>query len=220
MTEEKMKVLARLPIKPCRIAFDDVNLSEKYIAALKCAYRHGIRHFSNYLLFNSDFDSLKSLYARLRINIELCEELCDISLFSFPMKYAPIEETNRQFVGKAWNRHFLKSVMAILNVTKGIVPKERDFFERAYGKDESEFLEILSMPHDMIIYRLNFEKSGITQQWRCKFTNLSENEKNQLVSFLSDNILYSDNNKINDVLYYYRYSEMNYNLVKELLGKE
>lgn len=38
----------------------------------------------------------------------------------------------------------------ILNVTKGVVAKEESFFYRAFGRNEKEFLELLTMPDEFI----------------------------------------------------------------------
>lgn len=55
---------------------------------------------SNYILFNYK-DQPEELYERLRINIELNREL-GIQIFSFPMKYSPIDRTDRDFIGTNW----------------------------------------------------------------------------------------------------------------------
>ena len=59
------------------------------------------------------------------------------------MKYHPIEDpkyfSNRDYIGKHWNRKFIRTIQAILNSTKGKVGKGKKFFEKAFGKDEEEF---------------------------------------------------------------------------------
>lgn len=186
-SDDKAKAMSTLAIKPCRIAFDHIETKSTYITALETATRHGIRVFSNYLLYNYK-DKPEDLWERLFINIDFCEKHKEekISLFSFPMKYASISETNRDYVGKYWFKKYLRAMNIILNVTSGIVAKERDFFERAFGKNKDEFITILSMPDDFIRYRDFFEQNGLTQKWTEAYNNLSAINKNALLQILSE----------------------------------
>ena len=56
--------------------------------------------------------------------MDLCEEL-NISIYSFPMKYHPIEDpdyfSNRDYIGAKSNRKFIRTIQAVLNSTKGKV---------------------------------------------------------------------------------------------------
>ncbi len=100
INDETMEQLARLAIRPLRIAFDDIHLKDVYCQAVRTAHRYGIKEISNYILFNYK-DKPEDLYERLRINIELNKEL-GIQIFSFPMKYSPISETDRTYIGINW----------------------------------------------------------------------------------------------------------------------
>lgn len=53
----------------------------------------------------------------------------------------------------------------ILNVTSGVVPKEKDFFLRAFGCNPEEFVAILAMPDDYILYRDYFDGKGLISAW-------------------------------------------------------
>ena len=101
------------------------------------------------------------------------------------MKYASIEETNRDYIGVNWCKKFLRSINIILNVTSGVVAKERDFFNRAYGKSPEEFIEILTMPDDFIRYRDFFEKNSLTSKWKHEYSKLSIKAKENLLKILS-----------------------------------
>jgi len=202
-TEDKISILSKLPLKPCRIAFDNINFKDIYINAITMAHKFGIKFFSNYLLYNADFDKPEDFYNRLLININLAESL-DIQLFSFPMKYAPIGEKDRNYVGQHWNRHYLRSIQAIINVTKGIVVKERDFFERAFGSDINEYFQILTMPHDFIVYRVFYESQGYTMQWKKIFKTLNTGEISILLIALSISEYESANQKVNSILSFYQ----------------
>jgi len=95
------------------------------------------------------------------MNVDLCEEL-DASIYSFPIKYHPINDkeffSNRDYIGKHWNRKFIRAVQAVLNSTKGKIGKGKDFFEEAFGRDIEEFNKILWMPETFIIYRRIYDK--------------------------------------------------------------
>ena len=80
--DEKAKQLSELAVKPCRIAFDNLNCQNDYINAMEKAVKYGIRYFSNYLLYNYD-EKPESLWERLNINIQFCIKHKKISLFSY-----------------------------------------------------------------------------------------------------------------------------------------
>ena len=155
VTDEKMKKLSEINIRPLRIAFDHYEQKDIYVSAIKKAAKYGIKELSNYLLYNFE-DEPKELYYRMRINVELCEKL-GVTIYSFPMKYHPISDPtffrNRDYLGKHWNRKFIRAVQAVLNSTKGKIGKGIDFFEEAFGRDLEEFYKILWMPETFIIYR-------------------------------------------------------------------
>ncbi len=181
--DDKAQLLSRLALRPCRIAFDNLRLQNEYFAAMELAYKHGIRNFSNYLLYNFK-DTPEDLWQRLYLNVQFGEKHTGTKLFSFPMKYAAIDRTDRDYVGKAWNKKFLRAINVILNVTKGVVAKERDFFERAYGKNEEEFIRILTMPDEFIRNREFFDETGLIALWNSLYDLLSEREKQQLIDIL------------------------------------
>lgn len=185
-TQEKAQLLSQIALKPCRIAFDDINTQEEYFRAIDLASNSGIRHFSNYLLYNYK-DDPRDLWCRLFLNIDYCEKHPEIkSLFSFPMKYASIEHTDRSYVGYLWNKKYLKSINVILNVTSGVVAKEKDFFLRAFGRNQEEFLAILTMPDDYIRYRDYFEMHGMIAAWQRAYDQLDEVQQIELIHLLSN----------------------------------
>jgi len=178
-TEEKVQILSEIPIRPLRIAFDDLEFKDQYVAAIKLGAKYGLKDFSNYLLYNFR-DRPEELYHRFRINIDLCDEL-GISIYSFPMKYHPLigdYSENRDYIGEYWNRKFIRAVQAILNATKGKIGKGTSFFEKAFGKNIAEYIELLHMPETYILYRYFFEKIGLAQEWREEFNRLEGNNRN------------------------------------------
>lgn len=186
INDENMSQLARLAIRPLRIAFDDIRLKETYVEAVRIAHRHGIKEISNYILFNYK-DKPEDLYERLRINIELNREL-GIKIFSFPMKYSPIDQIDRSYIGKNWTKKSVRAISGMLNVTKGLVAAGSDFFHKAFGKNLEEYSELLAMPRELIIYRNYFEKKGTTGEWRKLYRALSNRQKEELMKFTSHTV--------------------------------
>ena len=156
--------------------------------AIRMSAQHGIRDFSNYLLYNFN-DTPQELYYRLRVNVDLCEEL-DVNVYSFPMKYHPIRDEHshdRDYIGKNWNRKYIRAVQAILNATKGKVGRGISFFEKAFGKNEEEFMELLIMPETFLLFRFFFEHLGYTDQWRKAMAELTDSERDELYPIIFHN---------------------------------
>ena len=190
INDENMEKLAEIPIRPVRIAFDHWSLREKYEEAVRTAVRHGHTSLSNYIMYNFNDEPIE-LYWRLKLNVDLCEEL-GASIYSFPMKYNPIEDpdyfSNRDYIGEHWNRKFIRTIQAILNSTKGKVGKGHDFFCKAFGANEEEFFKLLYMPEAMIIYRFYFEELGMTDRWWHDFTSLTQEEEQQIKPIIERNV--------------------------------
>jgi hypothetical protein len=159
LTEQNMFLLSQIPIFPLRIAFDDVKLIKTYINKIRLASKFGIRRLSNYLLFNFK-DTPDDLYSRLRINIELNEEL-GLNIFSFPMKYVPLDAKDRSYIGKNWTKTQLRGIQCILHATHGVVGPKKPFFEKAFGETADEFKYIISQPEEKIFDRSKMREYAI-----------------------------------------------------------
>lgn len=187
-TEDIVKLLSGIPVRPLRIAFDNIKTEKAYTKALTLSVQQGMKDFSNYLLYNFEDEPL-DLYRRLKINVDLCEKL-NVSIYSFPMKYHPIRgehSHDRDFIGTHWNRKYIRAVQAILNATKGKIGRGVSFFEKAFGATEEEYMELLIMPETFIIFRFFFEHLGYTQAWRDAYNNLSEEEKSEILPLIFQN---------------------------------
>lgn len=215
-TKENVELLSQIPIRPLRIAFDNVKELPYYEKAIRMSNQVGIKEFSNYLLYNFK-DKPIDLYQRLKINVELCEEL-DVNIYSFPMKFHPIRgeySHNRNFIGDNWNRKHIRAIQAILNSTKGKIGKGKDFFYKAFGSTEEEFFELLEMPETFILYRFFFEWLGekknyiaSTTNWRKDFEDLSDEDRHEALLIIHKNDfnnveLKTSNKEILNVLKYY-----------------
>lgn len=186
--ERRVSLLAQIPIRPLRIAFDDIKTEKAYVKALRLSVSHGIKDFSNYLLYNFK-DHPIDLYHRMRINVELCEEL-NVSIYSFPMKYHPIRNEHshdRDYIGEHWNRKYIRAVQAILNATKGKIGRGVSFFEKAFGRNEEEYMELLIMPETFLLFRLFFEHLGYTDKWRQAMHSLSDAERRTIMPIIFSN---------------------------------
>ena len=179
ITAENMKKLSEVNISPLRIAFDHWQLKDVYEKSVRTAVNSGIKSLSNYLLYNFE-DRPEELYYRLRLNVDLCEEL-DASIYSFPMKYHPINDAeffkNRDYIGKHWNRKFIRAIQAVLNSTKGKIGRGKDFFEEAFGRDVDEFMKILWMPETFIIYRRIYD-ADLRKRLADRYTTVTEHDCN------------------------------------------
>lgn len=202
-TEERVAQLARIAIRPLRVAFDDMATRGAYEKAIRLSAAAGVKDFSNYLLYNFHDEPI-DLYRRLKINVDLCEEL-DVNIYSFPMKYHPIRQGkndavdyshNRDYIGKYWNRKYIRAIQAILNSTKGKVGRGKTFFCKAFGSTEEEFLELLEMPETFILYRFFFEwldtqgEMGIVHwrtAWKTCMDKIGESEKEALLGIIHTN---------------------------------
>lgn len=228
ITEENMKKLAEVNIQPLRIAFDHWSLRETYEKSVRTAVGSGIKNLSNYLLYNFE-EKPEELYFRLRLNVDLCEEL-DASIYSFPMKYHPINDKaffkNRDYIGKYWNRKFIRAVQAVLNSTKGKIGRGVDFFEEAFGRDVNEFMKILWMPETFIIYRRIYDADlrarlaeryttvtehdcDLANEWWEKFNALTPEKLERAKSIIAlnkfkDGDFECDDKDINNILEYYQ----------------
>lgn len=154
LTEEKMKLLSQIAIKPLRIAFDDIKFRDLYINRVLLAKKYSIRHLSNFILFNYN-DNPRDFYERLRINIELNRRY-DLDIYSFPMKFVPLDAKDRKQNGQKsnWTPKELRGLQLILHATHGVVGPKMKFFDTAFGRNYTEFIEILNTrPEDKILYR-------------------------------------------------------------------
>lgn len=228
ITPENMSKLAEVNIYPLRIAFDHWKLHDIYEKSVRTAVKSGIRNLSNYLLYNFE-DKPEELYYRLEMNVKLCEEL-DASIYSFPMKYHPINDPeffmNRDYIGKHWNRKFIRAVQAVLNSTKGKIGRGKEFFEEAFGSDINEFHKILWMPETFIIYRRQYDANlreklaerytnhsdkdcDLTNEWWEKFNALSPDKLEKAKEIIAlnkfkDGEYQCDDAEIEAVLWYYK----------------
>src|SRR4030067_1199065 len=154
----------------------------------------GVKELSNYILFNY-VDKPEHLWERLKINVDLHKEL-NSNNFSFPMKFIPLygyESLDRKYIGKHWNRKYLRAVQCVLNVTRGIGMQGTSFFERAFGKNIEEYFEILMMPEPFILWRNHYDNINLTNKWRNQLKNLTNQQLEEAKKIVLSNDFFSFN---------------------------
>ena len=210
LQEENCKLLSKIAISPLRIAFDHIKYEKIYRKCVLLAAKNKIRNLSNYILYNYD-DTPEDLWKRLKITIDLNKKY-DLKIYSFPMKYIPINAKDRSFINEPrWNWQFIRNVQRILNVLKGSVMTSEDFFYRAFGETTEEFMTILHMPENILMYRSRTPQKE-EKDWIRKFKKLNEGERKDLLTILCENktkdslvqaVVETKNKKLKSILQYY-----------------
>lgn len=181
-----LRELSSICIKPLRIAFDHLGLRKPYEQAVRYAYQFGLTELSNYMLYNFH-DSPSDLYGRMKLNVELNEEL-GIRIWSFPMRYQPTDLPERSHIGEKWTRYQLRALQLILQATHGVVSGAPAFFNRAFGDSIEKFENLLLRPHHFIFNREWYEALGGRAEFddfESAFGRLSASQKAKLLELLS-----------------------------------
>ena len=221
LNEHKARRLGEIALSPARIAFDHIEDEAEYTRAIELCCRYGVTELSNYLLYNSEnftgkgslyaADTPANLYERMRISLDLQtrlnKELSEgherISIFSFPMRYIPLDATKRGYIGSCWNAKFLRSVQCMLIPTQGKGVGKQSFFEADFGRNSDEFVENLCMPERLLSARGHFvehkddekrteryeqwnDKQLVIREWQKLFRSLGD-EKEEFIKLIGDN---------------------------------
>ena len=182
-----LREMATICISPLRIAFDHIGVRKPYETSIRMAADAGLTALSNYMLYNF-MDSPRDLYLRMRLNIQLNEEL-GIRIWSFPMRYQPVNLKDRSHVGKHWNRYYLRSFQVMLQATHGVVSGSPGFFERAYGNSPEAFERLISLPHAFIFHRDYYEfgeGKPMLEEYLQLRNGLSESQEGDLVACIAE----------------------------------
>lgn len=223
LTEHKAKRLGEIALRPARIAFDHIEDESYYKKALELCAKNGIKYLSNYILFNGeDFsgkgsqykaDTPEDLFNRMKISMDFCDELNKkygnngrIHIFSFPMKYIPLNDLDRSYIGTNWNAKYLRAVQRMLIPTQGKGVSSRSFFEADFGRTAEDFLENLAMPEELLGLRGHFVKKKDEDrneqkvryerwtvnhkridEWRRLYRSLGDEEKAEFIAIIGNN---------------------------------
>ena len=121
------------------------------------------------------------------------------------MRYIPLSDLKRGFVGANWNAKYLRALQRMLIPTQGKGVSSRSFFEADFGKTPEEFVMYLSMPEEHLGWRGHFtrrknendselmtrrqiweENQQYLSEWRSRFQLLG-NTKGEFIDFIGDN---------------------------------
>ncbi len=183
LTPKRLAKLATIAVRPIRLAFDDVELTNKFTQLVHRVHDAGMSEISTYVLFNHN-DRPEHLYNRLQTACKLNSEL-GTRIYSFPMKYIPCGAKDRTHIGMNWNRRKIRSIQCILNASHGIGPTNEGFFHSAFGKNIKEFIEIIQMPEDYIINRSNPQYSKKIIDWYKCLEAMSSKEYGEAMIAIS-----------------------------------
>ena len=186
---EFLKQMSTIAIKPLRIAFDHIGVLKPYEQSIRYAAEVGINGLSNYMLYNF-YDDPEDLYRRMYKNIELNEEL-GIRIYSFPMRYQPVNLKDRSHIGQKWTRYWLRSFQVMLQATHGIVSGAPAYFKNAYGANIEEFFSLLWYPEKFLFNRRYYSElagSGELDEYLSLASCLTKAEKEELYNILSNKV--------------------------------
>lgn len=172
--KKKAKLLAKICLKPVRLAYDHTRDHKIFERAVRYLADEGFTDFSTYILYNYE-DTPSDFYNRLAHCNDLNQKF-NIAIYSFPMRYTPLGQRDRTFVGSHWNKKFIRGLQCILNVTRGTVSPGNGFFLRAFGHSAKDFEEICAMPDEYILYRDRYEHNQ-AEEWRNTFRSLTPLKK-------------------------------------------
>ena len=181
-----LRALSRICISPLRIAFDHIGVRKQYETAIRMAADHGLTALSNYMLYNFH-DTPADLYQRMALNISLNQEL-GVSIWSFPMRYQPVDLRERSHVGAKWSRYQLRSFQLMLQATRGVVSGNPVFFGFAYGEDATEFECLLGLPHAFLFNRQHYltgAGAALREEYEGITARMSESQRRELLRILS-----------------------------------
>jgi hypothetical protein len=134
--EEKAQLLAETKINPLRFAFDSPSQDGHIQKAIRIAKKHSLNDIRVYVLYNSPegYDTPDFFYYRI-------QELNNLGAASYPMKYRPIDNTQRNWISPQWDKEVLRGLkLALVFFYKcGIIKKGREGFIRMFGRNAEEF---------------------------------------------------------------------------------
>ena len=126
------------------------------------------------------------------------------------MKYHPIDDpeyfNNRDYIGKYWNRKFIRAIQNFLICTAGKIGRGRKYFNYAFGQNVEEFTELLWMPEAFLRNREYY--AAQIDDWRARLSNLNGNDRSIAEEYIKTNNMKLMReadvpDSVRQVLYYY-----------------
>jgi len=179
LTDEKLNAIKRIPIKPVRFAFDNMEEDGHYQSAVTRMADAGFGMFTTYVLFNFN-DTPADLWYRLRASAEL-SEMTGATVESFPMRYAPIDVAcvKRLYSGPHWpggKAKLLTRITGIINRSGLLNLKNVEEFEYWFGQSADEFERLLRYPKLTTLLK---RKKGQARWLHPKWLHVREGILNQ-----------------------------------------
>lgn len=181
--EEKIKQLSKIALHPIRFAYDTEGIKQYYAEAVRLASEYGMYRIGTYVLFNYNETPIQ-FFERLKFGIALNKKY-NSQITSFPMKFVPFQQRDRSYVGKHWNKRWLRGVQCILLATHGMVSPRQEFFQAAFGENNHEFRKIVTMPEHYIIWRTKYHQHE-TVEWEKLFSSLTLSQHSELIQILNE----------------------------------
>jgi len=159
MDEDIAKRLKGLNINPMRFSFDHLGQDKFAQNAIKLSKKYGFAKIHIDVLYNWT-DTIEDFYYRLK-------EICRLGASAILMKYAPIHEINRDYVGENWTKKERNAVNKINPYPYGqISSKSKEEFEYFFGKNWKEFKKLLNYPNIKKLNKLKFAKMNKEKIWK------------------------------------------------------
>jgi hypothetical protein len=158
LTEWHMKHMKGLPIRPIRYSFDHLGEDKKCQNAIRLSKKYKFSEVRVDVLYNW-MDTPEDFYYRLK-------EICREGGSAIPMKYAPLDQIDRRYLGKNWTKKEMETVPRINPYPKGEI-SARDIaeFEYFFGKDANEFKRLLNFNGIHKLNKLKMEKLKKDKIW-------------------------------------------------------
>lgn len=210
VTPEKAKRLGELALSPCYLSFDHIGEKERYIQTLKLLEKNDITNILAHMLYNApnftgkgskrNADTLKDLYDRILINAVFTKKANErrqaqgkklFDGFSFPMRYIPLDSTERGYIGPGWNKKMMASLEKIKGCAGGGIAATWSSFISVMGESYEEFYEALVMPTAYVRYRMKRANPiwhRAIHNWRILYRSLTPAEKMVFEHIIADNI--------------------------------
>jgi hypothetical protein len=159
--EDKAKALRGLPIRPIRFSFDHLGQDKKCQNAIKLAKKYKFNEVRVDILYNW-IDTPEDFYYRIK-------EVCNLGASAIPMRYAPLDKVDREYLGKNWTLKERNAVQKINPYPKGeISSRTNEEFEYFFGKDAKEFKRLLNFDNITKLNELKMKKLCKDKIWERK----------------------------------------------------
>ncbi len=159
VTDEVFKRMKGLNVNPMRFSFDHMGQDKHCQKAIELSKKYGFTKIHVDVLYNWN-DTIEDFYYRLK-------ELCKLGCSAILMRYAPIDETNRDYVGRHWTRTERDGVNRLNPYPYGqISSKCQEEFELFFGKDAKEFKRLLNFKDIKKLTNLKFQKFNKDKIWK------------------------------------------------------